>query len=485
MNTKAFKIIYIGLIPLLLLSSCEKWTNVTPKTELGHEQVFSNETTVREVLNSVYANMSVASAYGREVTWGLVDAMGGVYDPDMLNDYEVEALSGRFDHTTTQSVIEAAWKSVYLSIANANNLISSIDATDDAVFTGNNKNLIKGEALGLRAMLHFDILRLFGPTVSSGTWSSQSVLPYVTVYGSNVTPRISAADFAAKLLADLQEAEALLADDPILETLDEDALTGRRARLNYYAVKALQARIHLWMGDKPQALTAAQTVLDAVPATFPWTPSGTILGGTQFDFILSTENVFSLFVSQLDSYQQGKLINISINLAGTTFMPHYRISEQQRLTVYETSGPGVTDYRSTYMIGTQMLNSSGVGPSTLLFRKLYQIVASATGATLYPQTSAANRIPLIKTAELFYIAAECLAETDPATAVDYLNTVRANRGIITNLSPNLSSTEVTAEIRKEYLKEFPCEGQIFFYKKRTGEISAILPLPQQELEYGL
>lgn len=480
MKTKTIKTIYTGLLAIGMLAACEQWTDVTPKTELRHEQVFSSETTVKEVLNSIYANMSLASAYGREMTWGLVDAMGGVYDPDMLNDYEGEALSGQFSDATTQAVIEEAWKAAYLAIANANNLIASIDEADPSIFTGNNKNLIKGEALGLRAMLHFDILRLFGPTVSGGFWSSPAALPYVTTYGSNVTPRISAADFAENVLADLEEAETLLADDPIVGTLDADVLTARRARFNYYAAKALQARVYLWLGDKTQALAATQVVLDAASATFPWTPAGTLVSGTGFDFIFSSENVFALYVSQLENYQAAKLIDIPANLAGTAFEPHYRISEQQRQSVYETSGAGATDYRNTYLIGSQLLPRTGSTVTTLLYQKLHQV---QTGLTI--QSNAAARIPLINVSELFYMAAECLAETAPATAVEYLNTVRTARGIITLLADNLSNTELTEEIRKEYLKEFPCQGQVFFYKKRTGESSAMLPLPQWELDYGL
>jgi hypothetical protein len=93
-------------------------------------------------------------------------------------------------------------------------------------------------------------------------------------------------------------------------------------------------------------------------------------------------------------------------------------------------------------------------------------------------------MPMIKISEMYYIAAECLALSNPSLAVDRLNAVRTSRGITSKLSNGLTSSAVMSEIRKEYIKEFPCEGQLFFYKKRTLENQAVWPLPQNEINYG-
>ena len=59
------------------------------------------------------------------------------------------------------SIIAGIWSTAYNSIANANSLLKHLDETD-VPFHGDNKAIIKGEALALRAMLHFDLLRCFG-----------------------------------------------------------------------------------------------------------------------------------------------------------------------------------------------------------------------------------------------------------------------------------------------------------------------------------
>ena len=481
MNLKIFNITS-WLLALLLLASCKKWTDIKPSIEVRGELIFSNETTVQEALNGVYGRMTQTAGYGRNLTWGFVDIMGGLYNTARLQSFEADAAAGKFGNSSAESIIEQLWNNTYTAIANDNNLISNIDKADAAIFSGNNKNLIKGEALGLRAMLHFDLLRLFGPAVNSSGWN-QPMLPYVTLYSSNVTTRSTGPDFLAKLQADLSQAEELLKEDKIRTSAVADELRARKVRFNYYAVKALQARVYLWAGDKVKAQEAAMVVINAAPSKFQWTgASGISSLGTFYDYILSSENIFSLYVNNLKDFIAGKLVNISTTGTVTQdLQPHYGITEAIRQEMYESGSVGVTDYRSIYMIGTETKGAN----TTVLYKKLHQSGGLTSSGEQKPFGYAENRIPMMKVAEMFYIAAECLADTDPAQAVSLLNTVRTNRGISSPLAASLNDTQIHPEIRKEYRKEFPCEGQFFYYRKRRGEVNYILPVPKRELEYGL
>ncbi len=74
--------------------------------------------------------------------------------------------------------------------------------------------LIKGEALGLRAMLHFDMLRLFGPL---WTEKEQASIPYQTSSERIVEPLLSADSVLNCVLTDLTRAADLLKDvDPVI-----------------------------------------------------------------------------------------------------------------------------------------------------------------------------------------------------------------------------------------------------------------------------
>ena len=100
-----------------------------------------------------------------------------------------------------------------------------------------------------------------------------------------------------------------------------------------------------------------------------------------------------------------------------------------------------------------------------------------------------NRMPAIRIAEMYYIAAEVLKETDMPAALELLNTLRAHRGL-TDLK-NLSKEELQQELEKEYYREFIGEGQVFFYHKRmntkmiaTANAVYELPMPDDEIDLG-
>jgi hypothetical protein len=146
-------------------------------------------------------------------------------------------------------------------------------------------------------------------------------------------------------------------------------------------------------------------------------------------------------------------------------------------TVFEVASGGSADYR--YLYQTVQTGS---------YRNYDKLNPASNSA-------APNRIPLIRVAEMYYIAAECLKATDPGAALDYLNTARKNRNLSV-LTGITDPTVIQAEIFKEYQKEFLQEGQLFFYYKRLNlgkiEFTAvpgspavyILPLPDNEVEYG-
>lgn len=151
------------------------------------------------------------------------------------------------------------------------------------------------------------------------------------------------------------------------------------------------------------------------------------------------------------------------------------ITAAMQAEIYENSN---TDFRNQYLIRTVALFGTKI-----YYAKLYQ-------------PSASRRMPLMKLSEMYYIAAECLAATNATKAAGYLNTVRTARGITTSLGTSLSESVIRTEIYKEYRKELPVEGQLFYYYKRTNSNTIpigstvfntalyVLPLPQQELDFG-
>lgn len=100
--------------------------------------------------------------------------------------------------------INSFYGNLYKVIADVNGLLNSIDARKE-VFEGNNYEVIKGEALAIRAFCHFDVLRLFGPVPTN--LPEGTILPYVTTVSIVPNHLVSYNDFITKLLTDLDEAE--------------------------------------------------------------------------------------------------------------------------------------------------------------------------------------------------------------------------------------------------------------------------------------
>lgn len=470
---------------MLLVSACDKWTDVAPKTSIEEERMFANELGFKEALNGVYLLMSDPDLYGRELTFGMSDVLAGMYvlNPSNGSPLYREFQSGNYENAESQAMINNVWGKTFNAIANINNMIAALDKADPALFSGVNQDLMRGEALGLRAFLHFDLLRLFGKSMAAGGLEEKNI-PYVRQYSTQINPKLSSREVLSFIQEDLANAILSLEEDPIVtgqdvSNLGNDLLLNRTLRFNYYAAKSLLARVELWRGNKEAALDNAEDVMEVANQKFPWVLQSAIATSNeaQRDRVFTTEHVFGLYVNNLaDNYRDlldtsRFMTNLILNTA--------RLNEQ-----FESGGPGATDYRRVYLIR----EVTGLNGPKVFFGKLYQ--PSAMPAAF------SKKVPLIRISEMYYIAAEALAETNPTLSLEYLNEVRAARGIVTPLSAGLSSVQIMDEVRKEYWKEFPLEGQMFYYYKRTNATSIpgvngtfnsnkyVLPLPPREMEFG-
>lgn len=68
--------------------------------------------------------------------------------------------------------------------------------------------MIRGEAYALRAFLHFDLVRLFGPSYKTG--ASTKAIPYEETFNNQITELSTVAEVITKALGDLTIAERSL-----------------------------------------------------------------------------------------------------------------------------------------------------------------------------------------------------------------------------------------------------------------------------------
>lgn len=481
---------YLLIIVMAGLVSCKKWLEVTPQSEISQGVLFSSQAGFEEALNGVYSRCAQEDSYGKEITCGFLDVLAQNYvitnlDPQAykqtsLYNYNEEYFISRRDD---------AWKALYAAIANSNLILHHIEGKEK-LFTGKEYELIKGEALALRAYLHFDLLRLFGPSYVSNP--NALAIPYVVEFTKKITPMSTVHGVLDTIIMDLTAAKELLkVSDPILnagykvgypakdsstEQTGPLFLQNRRHRMNYYAVCGELARVYLYKGDKVNALANALEVINSTK--FPWTRQNDFLNpdDEKKDRILYRELVFGWYIPNTS----GALNRLFRDGENALF-----ITTVEGQNLYETGGVGGEDFRYKQWFSEK---SGGLG-TRLQLEKYYR----DGDANIHYQMA-----PALRLSEMYYIAAECTFDTDPVKAWGYFNTVRFYRGIGTAITNEPSKDVFMTELVKECRKEFYGEGQIFYMYKRlnrpvvglagasypANNAMFVLPLPDDEIQFG-
>lgn len=266
------------LITLFAAPGCKKWLDVKPGTQVDPEQLFNNENGFMDAMYGAYTIMASKPVYGDQLTMSFLDVLAQRYNCQATPGHLFYQSSlYNYQDAIVKTKISQIWDTLYHSIANANNVLLHIDGRKD-VFQPGNYELIKGEALGLRAFLHLDALRLFGSAYITNP--GKPAIPYVTTVTGGVTPLTTVAGALDSVIKDLTTASALLSGYKNInpEYLDPENqlpnawLNRRQNHFNYYAAEATLARAYLCKGDKPKALEHALNVINSGKFSFQTTP---------------------------------------------------------------------------------------------------------------------------------------------------------------------------------------------------------------------
>lgn len=482
MNIKVF---FGCLLFALLSGSCRKWIDVKPSDRLSETILFSDREGFLKALNGVYVELTNTSLYGQHMTASAVDVMAQYYFMTTSTQPYYDYTMFNYTSSNPKTGFDNAWKKAYELIANCNVLIEAC-GDRNPVLPEPYFGIVKGEALALRAMLHFDMLRLFGPAWSEAQKSAPAI-PYKTSSATEVTPLLSSEEVMTKVMADLSQAMDLLKDtDPVLtEGVRNGAnpsgtndLYFRQYRLNYYAVKALMARAYLWKGDKVNAFRVATELLQEVQVAgkeiFPYVTYSAATSAEKPDRVFSTEVLFSLYtINRVNMYNT--LFSASLD-QGLRLSFNGGNSDMARVAeLYDDEN----DYRR------RIWENVTVEGGTVLTNQKYKDYVDAPGRYM---------IPLVRLSELLLMAAECSSTLEEGTG--YLNTLRGARNCV-SLNPT-GPDGLKAAITSEFRKEMIGEGQLFFYYKRnfvttvpnnaalTGTKTMVLdnykvPLPDSEI----
>lgn len=484
------KYIYL-LILAVFITSCNEWLDVRPDTEQKEEDQFSSERGFYNALIGCYMSMASQDIYGERLTMSNIESMANLwYIEDQSSRYEDLYLM-RHDYTSDygRSAIQTIYAKLFNVIAQANMLIKYTEERADVFADSTECAIIAGEAYAIRAFCQFDVLRLFGQMPQNA--SRQVELPYSeTTSVFEMPPYYDFDAYVEKLKADLQMAEShLLNNDPLFEytfselsgsNVDNEYLMYRQSRLNYWAVKALKARVHLYLGETTEAYQTAKEIINATG------PSGqpvmTMSGSTDMPNynLLPSECLFHLSKYDLMDYTPTILVG---NSPDTRFSSQLVLSSTMisELFAGETLGSH-NRYINCWRKGSNAIQDASGNRYAVTTK--YYISESAENQTRYYQI-----IPMLRMSEVYLIAMETSTDLDEVN--DWFQSYMREHGDVTK--PDFSSlTEAHTWIINEYRREFFAEGQMFYTYKRTGATSMlwrtaavgendyILPLPETE-----
>ena len=206
MNIKRYIATIILAIVLLLNFSCTDWLDVKPVDRMSEDQLYSTEAGFRQALNGIYVELNHADLYGDELLVNTVEILAQRYKFSSMGTLTNQYHLAEFDYTTdyAKKCGSRIWEKAYALIANVNKLLKNADSHKD-LFTGDSYDLITGEAYALRAFLHFDLLRLFGPVYK--THKEDKSICYNTQFSLSGSDLLPASKVMEYVIADLKEAE--------------------------------------------------------------------------------------------------------------------------------------------------------------------------------------------------------------------------------------------------------------------------------------
>ncbi|NDV64618.1 RagB/SusD family nutrient uptake outer membrane protein [Bacteroides sp. 224] len=474
------------IIAVGFLASCSDFLDVSPKDKVLEDDQYKTEVGINGALNGLYRQFISTSLYGGNLSQTTLDAMAHfyTYPPTQPSDSKLShtlffLCNGRSDeYGSAADRFGDIWKNGYNSLLNINYFLKCLGEST-AVMNSNNKLILTGEAYGLRAYLHFDLFRLFGPRWEERS-SINKVLPYnrstATVlnhagYEENVYS--TADEYMKYVLDDIREAERLLAADPILtddtaisKKLSDDFYKNRNRRMNYYAVKALEARVLQYMEDHENAAIAAKVVTDVVGGDvkkFTWADATKVVANKDYSF-------FSEVIFGINNPNMTSNFNSFFNKSELATM--YAVDRNNLMkNIYEGFGDNlkaIIDVRARQWVESN--NESGASSysqeGTYISNKFNMVTNTNIPALVDFQ-------PLIRITEMYYIQAEAALKVgETGTAAELLNRISSHRGIPDTSSYYLTETssdeDFQSHILSEYYKEFYGEGQVYFYHKRLN-----------------
>lgn len=467
----------LSVVLVALFYGCDDFLTVQPKSDILEKDLLLTEEGIQDALNGVYSEMVKTDNYGYSMTY---------YLPEMLaQSWEIDVQSGGtsladreimdYNHEYAKEVYGAVWTSIYKLIGYNNNIVNALESTDKSNFR--HYNTYMGEALGIRAFLHFDLVRLFAPNLPEKP--DARAIPYVKVWRPMVTPMSTVKEVYNQIFTDLRRSVRYL-EEAQQDLIDEKDIFLQHPTLhfNLNAAYATMARIFWQNQQLDSAYVYAKKVIDS--EQFRLVSRSDIATFIQ-GYVASTEAIWGLsatkdYYKTLASYFQADNAPLHVKPA----------------VLERYASNYLKDAREGWFMEKQV-TIAGKDENRILFRKFFNDSYYESNSWSVNGIVGVN---MIRLPEMYLIAIEALLEKDPQQALAYYDRLMVSRGRI--FEGESVGAVTMEEVRNERYREFFGEGYEWFNMKRekrqlwiTSEKRYVegtdklyvLPLSDDEVEY--
>jgi starch-binding outer membrane protein, SusD/RagB family len=427
---------YICVAVTLLASSCSDWLDLKPDSGLSLENYWKTKEQVQATTISCYESlMTGSSSKSRQVVeqlflWGELRADMLQYGSNAPDDvYNV--LNGFI----TEDLLVSNWAPVYKTINLCNTVIQEAPKVldTDPSFTRSALNGYLSEAMGLRALMYFYLVRTFG----------EVPVKLDATIDDNVNLSIKkspAGDVLNQIVSDLKHAEEM-------SVTSYSSTKDTKGRITQYAINAIQADVYLWREQYDSCLIACNKVVNSGQYGLIDNYASLFRDG------LTNESIFELVFDQqlLNPFYAWFNTTNGRRLYGSTYViDEFYMQDEENPDNYDWRGNYASMYFNNYCIWKYMGYTSTTARS-----------------------SDQSYAPWIfyRYADILLMKAEALAQQNNLSeSLDLVNRIRT-RGHALDVSAGEGSSVggMTDYILSERAREFAFEGKRWFDLLRTAK----------------
>lgn len=249
----------IVIISAVLSSSCShNWLDLEPTDGVPSHTAIADVEGLKVARIGMYDGLQGNSTYEEYYAARMI-YYGDVRGDDMQARTAGKRTSSLYEMKYKVSDAPEMWNVPYNVLRRANNIIKAVEG-NEVKSSEKDKSTIRsvyGEALVVRALVHFDLVRVYGQTYTADNGASLGIPIMTKPVGSKELPtRNTVKEVYDQVISDLKKA------------IDEGALpqkTKTSGYINHWTAKALLSRVYLYMGDNTNALKEAEDVINNSP----------------------------------------------------------------------------------------------------------------------------------------------------------------------------------------------------------------------------